>query len=192
MRIGIFGGTFDPPHVAHLIVAEQVLNQLELDEIWMMPVSLPPHKSQVRVTDARHRLSMVEKAVASHPQISAFPFEVERGGVSYTYDTVCELRLQYPDHEFYFVIGADMVEYLPHWHNIRELLGMVQFVAVSRPAYSLEQPFADAGHSIIRVEVPQMEISSSYIREKVGKKESIRYLVPDAVRQFIEENQIYE
>jgi len=189
MRIGILGGTFDPIHLAHLMIAEQVRESLDLQEIWFMPARIPPHKER-RVTSEKHRLEMVKLALREVPYFRAVSFELERPGPSYTVDTIQDLKIKFPEHTFYFIIGGDMVEYLPHWHRIEELVQMIQFVGVHRPGYkiveSLYSPYVKT------VEIPQIDISSTMIREKVSKGQSIRFIIPEEVRQYIEEKHLYE
>ncbi|MBO8172928.1 MAG: nicotinate-nucleotide adenylyltransferase [Bacillaceae bacterium] len=189
MKIGIFGGTFDPVHTAHLIMAEHVLDSEELDRIWLMPAAVPPHKQGEEITDGRHRFRMLQLAVQDHPQLEVSSYELDKKGVSYTYETIRELKQHYPDHQFQFIIGADMVEYLPNWHRINELLSMVQFIAVARKGYRLDQPFTE--HRVKKVDVPEVDISSSMIRERVRDGRSIRYLVPESVRAYIKEQGLY-
>ncbi|MCZ0756952.1 nicotinate-nucleotide adenylyltransferase [Anoxybacillus sp. J5B_2022] len=185
-KIGIFGGTFDPPHNGHLLMANEVLHALMLSEIWFMPNHIPPHKQHEQVTNSDDRLHMLKLAVADHPQFKIETIELERGGASYTYDTMRQLKTMYPNDEFYFIIGADMVEYLPHWYCIDELVQLVTFVGVKRPGFSLRTPYP-----IVEVEIPEFAVSSSLIRERVKQGKSIRYLVPECVRQYIEGKRLY-
>ncbi|MED4969612.1 nicotinate-nucleotide adenylyltransferase [Geobacillus sp. NFOSA3] len=185
-KIGIFGGTFDPPHYGHLLMANEVLHALQLSEIWFMPNRIPPHKQHEQVTKSEDRLRMLELAIADHPRFHIETIELEREGPSYTYDTIRQLLSMHPDHEFYFIIGADMVEYLPHWYKIAELIQLVTFVGVKRPGFSTE-----TSYPIMEVEVPQFAVSSSMIRDRVRKGQTIRYLVPECVRLYIEERKLY-
>jgi nicotinate-nucleotide adenylyltransferase len=185
-KIGIFGGTFDPPHCGHLLMANEVLHALGLSEIWFMPNRIPPHKQHELVTRSEDRLRMLELAIDGHPRFHIETIELEREGPSYTYDTVRQLLSLHPDDEFYFIIGADMVEYLPNWYKINELIKLVTFVGVKRPGFSME-----TAYPIIEVEAPQFSVSSSFIRERVRNGQTIRYLVPEGVRLYIEEKKLY-
>jgi nicotinate-nucleotide adenylyltransferase len=185
-RVGIFGGTFDPPHLGHLLMANEVLTSLNLSEIWFMPNHIPPHKQQEQVTDSCHRLKMLELAIADHPKFKVQPIELERKGPSYTYETIQQLKEVYREHDFYFIIGADMVEYLPNWYKVNELIQMVTFVGVKRPGFSLRTPYP-----LVEVEVPEFAVSSSLIRERVQQGKSIKYLVPESVKLYIEEKRLY-
>ncbi|MCM3002561.1 nicotinate-nucleotide adenylyltransferase [Priestia koreensis] len=186
-RIGILGGTFNPPHLGHLAIANEVLHALELDKVWFLPSYIPPHKEIKKGMNPLHRLSMIERAVKDNEQFEVQPIEFEKKGTSYTIETMQLLQEMYPDHQFYFIIGGDMIEYLPKWHRIDELVEVVNFVGVQRPGFDIETPYP-----IQRVEIPQLEISSSFIRDRVTRHETIRYFVPDTVKRYIEENHLYE
>jgi len=186
MNIGILGGTFDPPHLGHLLIAEEVREALKLDEVWFIPTYTPPHKAETQ-TKSLDRLQMLERAIESNPYFSVNTIELERSGKSYTFETMKTLRAEYPEHTFYFIIGADMVEYLPHWNRIDELMELVQFVGVKRTGYHLETDYP-----IITVDIPMIDVSSSMLRKRLQNEKSITYLVPDNVYRFIKENHLYE
>ncbi|WP_078545510.1 nicotinate-nucleotide adenylyltransferase [Litchfieldia alkalitelluris] len=186
-HVGIIGGTFDPPHNGHLLIANEVLHALKLDEIWFMPNHIPPHKTYSNLTDSKQRASMVSLAIEDHPNFSVQSIELERKGPSYTYETILQLKQKYDHTNFYFIIGGDMVEFLPKWHKIEELVNLISFVGVKRPGFTINSPY-----KVIEVEIPQFDVSSSMIRERLAKKESTKYLLPDKVRNFIEENHLYE
>jgi len=185
-KIGILGGTFNPPHIGHLIIAEQVKDQLGLAEVWFIPTYISPHKQKSSIT-VDQRIKMLEKSIDNNNSFSINLIEVERKGTSYTIDTIKILKDQFPNVEFYFIIGADMVEYLPQWKNIEELAELVTFVGVRRSNYYLESPYP-----LKTADVPVIEISSTDIRSRIKNKKTIKYLVTDAVRKFIEENHLYE
>ncbi|RSD24137.1 nicotinate-nucleotide adenylyltransferase [Mesobacillus subterraneus] len=185
-KIGILGGTFNPPHTGHLVIANEVLHARGLDEVWFMPNQVPPHKSVAEPISNTARLAMIELAIEGNPAFRIEKVELERSGPSYTYETMKLLKDMYKEHDFHFIIGGDMVEYLPKWQNIDRLLKMVKFIGVSRPSYKDETPY-----DILYTETPQMDISSSMIRERVKAGRSIRYLLPDPVREYIEEHGLY-
>jgi nicotinate-nucleotide adenylyltransferase len=185
-KVGIFGGTFDPPHYGHLLMANEVLTSLNLSEIWFMPNHIPPHKQKEQVTDSGDRVKMLELAIDDHPQFKIQTIELEREGPSYTYETIRQLKRIYKNYDFYFIIGADMVEYLPNWYKINELVKLVTFVGVKRPGFSVK-----TSYPLVEVEVPQFAVSSSLIRERVKKGKSIKYLVPEKVKLYIEEKRLY-
>lgn len=185
-KIGIFGGTFDPPHNGHLLMANEVLYSLNLDKIWFMPNNIPPHKQKEPVTETHHRVNMLKRAIEGNPFFQVQLIELEREGPSFTYDTVKILKERYPNEEFYFIIGSDMIENLPHWHRIEELMDMVQFVGVKRNGYSNESTFF-----VKEVEVPQFDVSSTMIRERLKNGQAVDYLLPKKVIQYIGENRLY-
>ncbi|MGN7380452.1 nicotinate-nucleotide adenylyltransferase [Paenibacillus sp. SAFN-117] len=191
--IGIMGGTFDPIHTGHLVAAETALEEAGLDEVWFMPANIPPHKPNTPLASPDQRLEMVSLAIDSHPSYRAVDVELTRGGTSYTYDTVTRLQQLYPDHRFHYIIGADMVMYLPKWHQIEKLSEMVTFLGVGRPGFDIDLE-ALPSHLRSRIKLmtmPAMEISSTDIRERIRNGRSIRYRVPESVRLYIERSGIY-
>ena len=186
-KVGILGGTFDPPHFGHLLIANEVLSTLNLDEIWFMPNQEPPHKKKSSAIKNEDRFSMLELAIEGNGQFRIETIEWLRQGPSYTYETMQLLKEQHPDIQFYFIIGGDMVEYLPKWHKIDELVNLVQFVGVERPSYHCRSPYP-----ILYVDIPAVDLSSSMIRERLKVGRTIRYLVPDSVIGYIKENHLYE
>ncbi|MDX5476011.1 MAG: nicotinate-nucleotide adenylyltransferase [Bacillaceae bacterium] len=186
-KIGILGGTFDPPHIGHLIIANEVMHSLSLDEIWFIPNRIPPHKLNKSITETSSRVEMIQLAIEDNEQFHLNTLELERSGPSYTYDTIVTLKELHPTYEFFFIIGADMVEYLPKWHRIDELVGLIQFVGVKRAGYQVHTTYP-----VIEVEIPQVDISSTLIRKKIKDGLSFRYLVPEKVQIYIEENNLYE
>ncbi|MFB4166541.1 nicotinate-nucleotide adenylyltransferase [Virgibacillus sp. JSM 102003] len=184
--IGILGGTFDPPHLGHLIIAEEVRMALKLDEVWFIPSQEPPHKEKAYI-GAPHRVEMVNRAIDSNPSFKLNTIEVSRSGKSFTFDTMKLLTNENPDVKFYFIIGADMVEYLPKWNHINDLVDMVKFVGVKRQGYKLNSKFP-----IIEVDIPLIEISSTNIKERLNNNMTIKYMVPEAVENYIKGKQLYE
>lgn len=185
-KIGILGGTFDPPHLGHLLIAEEVRIAQGLEEIWFIPTYTPPHKNETR-TNAKDRIQMIDLAIASNPYFKLNTIEIERSGKSYTIDTMLELTKRYPENKFYFIIGADMVEYLPHWHRIDELVEIVQFIGVKRSGYKLQTTYP-----VTEVDIPLIDISSSMLRERLRNNKSVRYLIQANVYQYIREMGLYE
>lgn len=185
-NIGIVGGTFDPIHNGHLWIANEVRERLNLDYIWFIPNKIPPHKEK-KVTSGEHRVQMIRLAISDNEYFEFDTLELDREGRSYTFDTITLLKEMYPEHSFYFIIGGDMVEYLPKWYHIDELVHLVQFVGVTRNGYQLETPYP-----VITLELPMFEISSSMIRERIQDNQTIMYLVPERVREYIKEQKLYE
>lgn len=186
-RVGILGGTFNPIHNGHLIIADQVCSQLGLDQVYFMPDANPPHVDQKLAIDSRNRVAMVNAAIYGNPKFAIEMTEIFRGGVSYSYDTMLELTRRHPENQYYFIIGGDMVSYLPKWHRIDDLVKLVSFVGVKRDGYTPASKYP-----IIWVDVPYIDISSTLIRSKIRQHQSIRYLVPDAVLKYIKEHHLYE
>lgn len=185
-RVGLLGGTFNPPHMGHLIIAEQVGRQLDLDKVYFMPDAEPPHVDLKPFIPAAHRQKMVELAIEGNPLFDLETIEIKRGGKSYTIDTMTQLKAEHPEIDYYFIIGADMVAYLPKWERIEELVRLVNFVGVARPGYPKESPYP-----IIWVDMPTVDLSSTQLRKMVKEGRSLRYLVPDAVARYIEEEGLY-
>lgn len=185
-KVGILGGTFNPPHIGHLMVANEVRHALGLDEVRLMPTAVPPHKSAPGDATAEQRLRMVDLAVADIDGLSVSAFEVERGGVSFTYDTMQQLTSLEPESDFHFIIGGDMIDMLPKWHRIEELVTLVTFVGVGRPG-----TIGETGFPILPVAIPQIDLSSTLIRQRFLDKGTVQLLIPSAVEAFIREEGLY-
>lgn len=186
-QVGILGGNFNPVHNAHLIVADQVRQQLGLDAVYLMPEYEPPHVDEKETIDEKHRLNMLLLAINGMEGLDIETIEIERKGKSYTYDTMKQLTEANPDTDYYFIIGADMVEYLPKWHRIDELVEMVQFVGVQRPKYK-----AGTSYPVIWVDVPLMDISSSNIRDFIKKGRTPNFMTPAPVLDYIKKAGLYK
>lgn len=179
-RIGILGGTFNPIHTGHLLVAEGVKEELGLDYVLFIPCYLPPHKKPLKLAPARHRLAMVRLAIRGNPSFRISTIEIKRKGKSYSVDTLEELhRLYKGKARFFFIIGSDSISGLRTWKSIDKLMKLCKLVAVSRPGYRLRYP----GVKII--DIPTLPISSTDIRRLIKEGKSIRYLVPEEVRRYI-------
>lgn len=192
MKIGIMGGTFDPLHIGHLLAAETARDSYQLDEVWFMPSHIPPHKEKAGAS-GEQRLAMVSDAIKDHSSFRTLDIEVRRGGVSYTIDTIEELHETYPGVDFYFIIGADMVNYLPKWDRIEDLSKMITFIGVGRPGSPLDLNALPSylQRSVLLADMPLVDISSSEIREKAETGQSIRYMVPERVYEYIIRSGIY-
>ena len=186
-QVGILGGTFNPVHLAHLVMADQAGKNLGLDEVYLMPSYQPPHVDEKKTIDASHRLKMLELAIADNPFLKIETIELTRKGKSYTYDTMKALTQNNPETDYYFIIGGDMVEYLPKWYKIDELVTMVNFVGIQRTGYTTETPYP-----VIWVDVPEIDISSTKIRQKIQQGCSVRYLVPDKLIDYIHKEGLYQ
>ncbi|QQK75795.1 nicotinate-nucleotide adenylyltransferase [Salicibibacter cibarius] len=187
-KIGLLGGTFDPPHLAHLMIAQESMDACKLNEVWFIPTSIPPHKQNEDMANADDRVEMTRLAINDRAPFRLCTIELDREGPSYTLDTMKILKQKYANDEFYFIIGSDMAASLHTWNGIEELNKLVTFIVTTRPDYAVDSPFEK---DFIKVNVPEMELSSSDVRERVKKQISIRYLVPEAVRTYVEENRLY-
>lgn len=196
-RVGVFGGTFDPIHIGHLIIAEEVRTRLELDQMVFVPAGLPPHKFGQPVTDVRERLEMVRLAIAGNPCFSISRMDIDRLGPSYSVDMV-RLFLDGwgADTEVYFVMGADSLAELPTWRQPDRLMRLCRIVVVGRPGYrvdlhELDRLLPGAAMLIRMVDTPALDISSTDIKRRVHEGRSIRYLVPQAVQEYIHQHHLY-
>jgi nicotinate-nucleotide adenylyltransferase len=194
LKIGIMGGTFDPIHLGHMIAAENSREGVGLDEVWFMPTCIPPHKANIPIANALQRLEMVRLAVAEQPNFRAVDYEITRGGISYTADTVNILNDIHPGDSFYYIIGADMVIYLPKWVRIDELVQHVSFIGLQRPGFQveMEQLPPNIAVKVQLVSMPLIDISSTAIRDRKRQQQSVRYLVCERVRDYMEANRLYE
>ncbi|GMG64591.1 nicotinate-nucleotide adenylyltransferase [Tetragenococcus halophilus] len=185
-QVGILGGNFNPVHIAHLIMADQVGRSLGLEKVYLMPSNEPPHVDPKETIDVSDRLKMLELAIADNPLLDIEKSEINRQGKSYTYETMKILTEKYPDTDFYFILGGDMVEYLPKWYKVDELMQLVQFVGVKRPNYPTE-----TSYPMIWIDVPDMNISSTDLRKKIAQGCSVNYLLPENVLHYIQEKGLY-
>jgi nicotinate-nucleotide adenylyltransferase len=194
MLVGIMGGTFDPIHTGHLIAAERARVEGGLDEVWLMPANVPPHKPNAPKGTSQQRWEMVCLAAEGNPFFRPVDIEINKGGVSYSIDTIELLKSHYPDIAFSYIIGADMVQYLPQWHRIDDIVRHIHFIGLARPGYELDlQQLPEHIRNRVKlVPMPLVEISSTAIRALRQKRDPVRYLVPDKVGQFMEVNGLYE
>ncbi len=192
MKVGIMGGTFDPLHIGHMMAAEAARDTYGLQEVWFMPSHIPPHKHEAGVS-GEDRLAMVQEAVKNHEAFCTLDWEVVRGGVSYTYEPIRRLQEEYPHFDLYFIIGADMVQYLPKWNEIEELVQRLTFIGVGRPGTPLD---LDAlpdfiAKKVLLADMPLVDISSTMLRERAAAGKSIRYMVPEAVFDYVQRSGLY-
>lgn len=200
MKIGIVGGTFNPIHLGHLMLGEYAYEECNLDEIWFMPNGNPPHKNIADIeVSTKERIDMLNLAIEEVAYFSLQTYEMNKKEISYSYKTLEELKALHPDDEYYFIIGSDSLFMLEHWKYPERLLKQCTIVAACREnidmkllevqiAY-IEEKYAC---SIILLRMPLLEISSSDIRKRVGVQKSIKYIVPEQVGIYIEENKLYK
>jgi nicotinate-nucleotide adenylyltransferase len=182
-RIGIFGGTFDPIHHGHLVLARDALEQLQLESVTFIPASLSPHKVSRTPTPGEVRMEMLRAAIEGELHFCLDTLELERPAPSYTVDTIQALKAREPDAEFVYLIGEDNVAQLPSWHRFSDLSKMVQFAVLDRSGLKTAHPYP-----VVRRHI---DISATDIRNRVARGQSIRYLVPLAVEKIIRERQLY-
>ena len=193
MGIGVMGGTFDPIHHGHLVAASEVADRFDLDEVLFVPTGEPWQKAGRQITPAEDRYLMTVIATASNPRFSVSRVDIDRGGPTYTIDTLKDLREQYPNEQLYFITGADALASIMSWHDWEEMFELAEFVGVTRPGYDLREDMlpADIQERVHLVEIPAMAISSTGCRERASQGRPVWYLVPDGVVQYIAKNDLY-
>lgn len=198
MRIGLLGGTFDPVHLGHLILAEQCREQAQLDRLWFVPAGQPPHKASDEISSGRDRQEMLQLAIAGHERFAVNVVELERADTSYTVHTLEQLTAAHPDDEFWLILGADSVHDLPGWYQPQRIMELARVLAVNRGGQPLpsREPLRGAlgAELMARLEfvtIPDVEISATDIRQRRRNGRSIRYLVPRAVEMYIQEHGLY-
>jgi len=193
-RIGIYGGTFDPVHLAHLVLAEQCRDQLDLQEVWFVPAHHPPHKSSTEISSPVHRKQMLEFAIAGHERFRISTVELDRAGPSFTVDTLESLSRQYPHTTWSLLIGADSLHDFPTWREPARIAQLARMVVVNRGQEPLPdmQLNRDAfGDVWDVVTIPGLDLAASDIRQRVQQGRSIRFLVPRAVEVYIHQQNLY-
>ena len=190
-RIGVMGGTFDPVHHGHLVAASEVAHDFTLDEVIFVPTGEPYQKDHRQVSPAEDRYLMTVIATASNPKFSVSRVDIDRGGPTYTIDTLRDLRgAAAPEDEFFFITGADALAEILTWHAVDELFTLAHFVGCTRPGHRLSGAGLPDG-KVSLVEIPALAISSTDCRERVAKGRPVRYLVPDGVVQYIAKRGLY-
>jgi nicotinate-nucleotide adenylyltransferase len=199
MRVALLGGTFNPPHLGHLLCASEAVDQLDLDRVVLMPTFVPPHKEVPDDPGPEVRLRLCELAAGSDGRLEVSRLELDRGGASFTVDTLQELHARHPEHELIFIVGGDMAVSLPTWKDPRGVLDLAT-LAVAERSGALRRDILerltdeygdDVAERLTFFDMPRMDISSSEIRRRVAAGRTIRYLVPDAVADEIERRGLY-
>ncbi len=194
--VGVFGGTFDPPHLGHLILAEAVCDVLGLEQVLFVLAADPPHKQGMSLTPATQRLAMLKRAIVGNPRFALSDADIARPGPHYTVDTLHILKDHFPAHQLYFLLGSDALRDFPTWHNPAGIIAQAHLAIVQRPDVQVDLAVLDAkvpglaARSVL-VNAPEIGISGTLLRERLHANLSIRYLVPDAVEQYIAENALY-
>ena len=189
MRIGILGGTFNPIHIGHLILAEEALSKLSLDKVIFVPTYLPPHKSVEGNARPQERLRMVKLAIEDNPALEVSSFEIESKKKSYSVETLKEFRKKYgKTTQLYFITGSDLLKDLFSWKDVNEIFRVSKFIVANRPGY----PVTDIPEEAERVVITPIQVSSEDIRKRIKSGRSIRYLVPEKVREYILAHNLYK
>jgi nicotinate-nucleotide adenylyltransferase len=199
VRIGLLGGTFNPPHAAHLLCASEAADQLALDRVILLPVFTPPHKEVPEDPGPEVRLELCELAAAADERLEVSRLEIDRGGPSFTADTLEELHARHPEHELIFIVGGDMAVSLPTWKDPLAVLELAKLAIAERSGALrrdvIERLTAEYGEDVRErlefFDMPRMDISSSDVRRRVASGRTIRYLVPDAVADHIAQRGLY-
>jgi len=213
MKTGILGGTFNPIHLAHLRIAEEVLQACELDRVLFIPAAQPPHKDVAEQVSFAHRLAMVEVAICDYPNFQSSDLEIQRSGKSFSVDTLDILHRQDQHGEFFFIIGLDSYRDIASWKDYTRLFELSHLVVITRPGVQVSDPFAPlpvaihkdfcydveaksiqhkTGNNLIFLKETHLDISSTQIRELLANEQSVRHLVPPGVADYIEEHSLYQ
>ncbi|ARQ70710.1 nicotinate-nucleotide adenylyltransferase [Streptomyces marincola] len=189
-RLGVMGGTFDPVHHGHLVAASEVAARFHLDEVIFVPTGRPWQKGHRAVSPPEDRYLMTVIATASNPQFSVSRIDIDRGGKTYTIDTLRDLRTEHSDADLFFITGADALAQILGWRDAGELFSLAHFIGVTRPGHTLADPGLPGG-GVSLVEVPALAISSTDCRERVARGDPVWYLVPDGVVRYIDKRALY-
>ena len=189
-RIGVFGGSFDPPHIGHLVIAEMARRALKLDAVYLVPAYQPPHKEGSHASTAHDRLAMTKLSVQGNGKLKVSDLELRRKGISYTVDTVRAFRKRFPSSELFLIIGSDSLRQFHSWKSPAEILAEVSLIVYRRPRSGRTNSRLSS-RNVSFVKGPLMEISSSDIRNRIQRGKSIRYLVRDNVLKYIEKKKLY-
>jgi nicotinate-nucleotide adenylyltransferase len=195
-RLGILGGTFDPPHVGHLILGEYAADALQLDRLLFVPAADPPHKRDEIHTPIEHRLALLAAAIADNPRFALSRVDVDRPGPHFSADMIHLLRDQYPGAELFFIMGADSLVSFPTWERSLEIMRVCTLAVMRRPGISFSSDMHETvlpglAERITIIDAPLIDISSTHVAERLARGLSIRYLVTDPVRAYIEEHHLF-
>lgn len=188
MKIGLLGGTFNPVHIGHLVLAEECWHRFGLDKVVFIPAYIQPLKEAEGSVSASDRLNMVRLALEGDDRFTISTFEIDKGGTSYSIDTIKHFKEENEEAELFFITGADSAESLSMWKDIDKILSLTTFIIASRPGWGENSPYEDR---VKRIVIPGIEISSSDIRERIKNRQPIDYLVPEKVVEYIRNKGLY-
>ncbi|MBL0387328.1 nicotinate-nucleotide adenylyltransferase [Tumebacillus sp. ITR2] len=199
MRLGIFGGTFDPIHIGHLVVAQVAMEEAGLDRVVFVPAGVNPLKVGRQITEGHHRLQMVKLAIADNPKFAVSSWELDRSGPSFTVDLMSHIRAQHPNDELFLIIGADNLRLLPKWKSVEGILEQATILALNRPGEDLKSScqmvlalYPHINECVRIVDMPGLDISSTWLRDRLCKNLSVKHLLPAEVIRYSEENKLYD
>lgn len=197
-KIGLMGGTFDPIHYGHLLIAENAYEQFRLDEVIFMPTGTSPHKDSGKILDANERMELIRLAIQDNPHFSCSDYEITKEGICYTYLTLRDFQKQFQDADLYFIMGADSLAYFDSWRCPDEISRLSTILAAVRDGLDLDQllPIRDSleqkyNTRIGFINTPNFSVSSHMIRQRLAKQQTVRYLIPDAVEAYLKQHAIY-
>ncbi|MBS7344489.1 MAG: nicotinate-nucleotide adenylyltransferase [Caryophanon sp.] len=185
-KVGILGGTFNPPHLGHLLMANEAMHALSLDEVRFMPNAIPPHKHVAYMPHDAQRVDMLRHLIDDEPRFSIEQYELEIGGTSYTIDTMRALVAREQTTQFYFIIGGDSIDTLHTWKCIDELTQLVTFVGILRPGSTGESVYP-----VVRLQTPQIDVSSTLLRARLAQQQTVKYLLPAPLEAYIRKERLY-
>jgi nicotinate-nucleotide adenylyltransferase len=191
MNIGLFGGTFDPIHLGHLIISELILEELELNQVWLVPAAQPPHKLDHTISSFSHRAAMAERAIHNNPRLAVNRIEETLTGPSYTVQTLRLLTESFPLNRYFLIIGADSFVNFDQWKDPWEILDLCVPVVYPRSGYDCSKADQRLMEKSLFPGLPLIGLSSSVIRERIKALKTVRYMVPDCVAQYIQQHQLY-
>jgi nicotinate-nucleotide adenylyltransferase len=195
-RVGILGGTFDPPHIGHLVLAQYACDALDLACVLFVPAADPPHKDQLRY-GIEHRLPMLELAIAGNDKFVISRVDVDRPGPHYTVDMIRILQAQQPETEFYFLMGGDSLHHLPEWYHPLEMIALCKLAVMARPGAEVNAELTakllpGLAERVVVIDSPMLGFSSTEVAERLEAGKSVRYLVPDSVLTYIQNHRLYQ
>ncbi|MFC1595353.1 nicotinate-nucleotide adenylyltransferase [Gemmatimonadota bacterium] len=191
MRIGVYGGAFDPAHSGHLIIAGGVLEELDLDRVLFIPYTTGPHRPAGPVASAGHRLEMLRLCLGENPEFEIDDREIRRGGISYMIDTLRSLRSDHPDAEFFLIVGSDQLKIFAKWKGWRTILELAVVAVIERPGHSLTDGPEELLQIMVTISIPPQSLSSTLVRDRIEGGDDIRQLVPEPVVRYIQEHGLY-